>query len=104
MTNDSDAENQHEDEEVHCPVCREHTMSDNLQSQGLILSGMKALFESDEPTITNIFNVLTPYDGHTAIGLAAAFLHDLCLMIGAEPKQWLDAYREGLNHAQATAD
>jgi hypothetical protein len=90
-----------ESDEKRCPVCKTHTAEDNLQSQGLILSGMKALFDGDTPTIENIYEIMTQYDGHTAIGLAAALLNDLCVILGSEPDDFLTAYRAGLNHAQA---
>lgn len=108
MTNDSDAENQPEeqddDDSVHCPVCQTHTVADNLAAQGLVISGLKALFSGDMETVGSLYEILTPYDAHTAIGFAAALLNDICVMTGLDVDTFLDGYRKGLNHAQATID
>jgi copper homeostasis protein CutC len=99
MTTDS---TEPEDEEgPHCPVCRDFTATDNLQSQGLVVTGITALFEQDEETIKTVFSSLTPYDGHTAIGMCAAFLQELEHITGAPVEQWLTLYRKALNAAQA---
>lgn len=95
-----DSEADHE--EGHCPVCDEFSDVENMQSQGLVFSGMKALFESDDDTIKSVYSVLTPYDGHTAIGVAAALLHDMAVMMGGDPLQFIATYQQGLNRAQAS--
>lgn len=93
-----------DNEDVHCPVCREHSMKDNLQAQGVVITGIKALLDGDEATIRNVFESLTPYDGHTAIGLSAALLHDLSLITNQSADEFLNHYRKMLNDAQAKAD
>lgn len=100
MTHDSDDE--HEDEG--CPVCDEHTEAEALNSQGLVFTGMKALFEADNATIKNVYDLMTPYDGHTAIGLAAALLHDIAVVLHGDPLQFIESYQQGLNSAQATVE
>lgn len=101
MPNDSD---EHDEDDTHCQVCKEHSVAENLAAQGLVVSGIKALFSGDMETGDSLYKILTPYDGHVAIGFAAALLNDICVMTGVEPDTFLDAYRQGLNHAQAAVD
>lgn len=89
------------EEEPRCPICREHSLAQNLESQGVVLTGVRALFEGDEPTIRNVYEHLSQYDGHTAIGLCALFLNDLSILTGIPIDEWLDRYRRILNAEQA---
>lgn len=97
MTQDSD------DDDRLCPVCKDHGLSENLQSQGLIITGMQALYDGDENTIRQVAESLTAYDGHTAIGMAAGLVHDLSMITGLPIETWLKNYRQALNEAQAEA-
>lgn len=87
-----------------CPVCHSHDRAANLSAQGMVLTGMKATLEGDYTTSAMLYETLTPWDAHVAIGLAAGFLHDLCLLTGTDLAGTLENYRQKINAAQAKAE
>lgn len=91
-------------EERKCPVCAEHDIAEHVAAQGLILTGVRALFEADDETIRAVRDSMTQYDAHVAVSLVAAFLHDLAVITGSDLDLVLNNYRANLNAAQAEAD
>lgn len=88
---------------VGCPVCARHSVDDALASQGMILTGMKALVDQDDAIIEDVFSALTPYDGHTAISLCMMFVGDICMLTGTDPEEALSMLRQRLNEAHSNS-
>jgi len=88
-----------------CPVCAEHSEEERLESCLLTLNGAEAILKGDSATVKDIFQIITPYDGHTAITLYASMLLDMCEAFGADAEMTLDVnkqrVREALREQQA---
>lgn len=100
----TDPNHQHAGDRPQCPVCREHTQKDSLAAQGLVLSGVQAMFAADESKIKDVYACLTAYDGHIAITLLALYMQDLSMITGIPAELVLEKYREHINDAQASAE
>ncbi len=83
-----------------CPVCRKHSDPDSLAAQQVVLRGCQAILEKDDQMIEDIYSILTPYDGHTAISLFLAALIDISKMTGIPLQAMIGQYRANLSAAQ----
>lgn len=84
-----------------CPVCREHSAQDSLNSEGVVLAAVEALCKFDEQAIKDAFSVFTQYDAHVAVTLLAGAYDDLCNMANVPLRAYLFALRSRLNELQA---
>lgn len=83
-----------------CPVCLQHNKQEALQSQGIVLSGIEAMFNKDRVMIEALYGSFTPYDCHTAISLYAQLVDEISFMTGRDPLALLASIRADINAAQ----
>lgn len=88
---------------VGCPVCATHTQKDALESEALVLSAVEALFRADGEQILAIQASLMPYDFHSAVGLYAKSILDICNLVEVTPAETLKQYRLRINEALSKA-
>jgi hypothetical protein len=90
--------------ELACPVCKTMNTEQALASQGVVVSGVEAMFKGDFDTVQAVFESASPYDTHIAIVLLADTIDDLCRLVYANPMEYLHDMREQLNAALAKVD
>ena len=97
---EADEGQSHDDQVPGCPVCRKHTDIEAVASQQVIFLGMKAMLELDHQMVLDVFENLSPYDGHIAISLLLMALGDISMMTGVPVEAMVERYRENLTNAQ----
>lgn len=95
---------EHSEDEVQCPVCREHSPQESYAAQGLVIEGVRAMLNHDVEQIKAIADCLTQYDGHVAITMVTIFLQDLSMITGVPLEAVLNNYRKFVNDAQAEGE
>lgn len=80
-----------------CPVCSTHTRDEALASQGFVLTGVEAIMQGHGEIVTDVYNTLEKYDGHTAITLLAMAFADLAMITGVDPIDAIAQFRRQLN-------
>jgi len=90
-----------EQHDVKCPVCKQHTAADALQSEGVLLSGIEAMFAQDTAMIEQLYGNFTQYDTHVAITLLAQMYDELAYLMGVDVRDALRLFRADVNAAQA---
>lgn len=88
-------------DEIVCPVCKDHTQLEAFESQGLVLSGVRATFDRDVPLIKQIADELGPYEAHVAITMFALLMANVCDEYGDDPYRVLGEMQAYVNGAQA---
>lgn len=89
------------DKPVDCPVCKEHTESDAIASQGVLFSGMQAILDKDHATVQAVYESLTPWDAHVAITMLLTYAEDICFLTDQDLRECLVAMRQEVLSAQA---
>lgn len=84
-----------------CPVCKEHTESDAIASQGVLFSGMQAILDRDHATVQAVYDSLTPWDAHVAITLLLSYAEDICFLTDQDLPECLALMRQEVLSAQA---
>lgn len=90
-------------DEVGCPVCKAHPKAEALDSQGLVLTAIEALFKRDHQAINDLYSVFTPWDTHVAITMLAYYMVDFCKLLGIPVQAYVSATRKVLSEKQAQA-
>ena len=88
------------DEEITCPVCSDHSQEDATTSEGIVLTGVKAIVNGDTETIELLQSTLTLFDAHTAISILADIFIDIAEIFSADVNAILDHFRKQLNLGQ----
>lgn len=87
--------------DVECPVCKDRTRQDALESQSVLLTGMQAVLDRDDAQIKAVYSTLTAWDCHCAITMMLAFIADLCAVLGQDVRESLAEMRRQVQSAQA---
>lgn len=80
-----------------CKVCQEHGLQPALESGGLVIAGVQAVFDGDVDLMKAIYEQATPFDAHVAITYMAYLLDDVSHLLGVDPREYLRQSRDGIN-------
>lgn len=81
---------------VRCPVCDTHDEQSALEAEGVVLSGLKAMFDGDIDTISAVYRTISPFEGHVAITLLAHLLDEL-QQWGIDVDHYIATTRRGID-------
>ena len=66
-------------------------------AEGIVLTGLKAVIDNDDETLSLLQSTLTPDDYRTAISVLADVFQDVALLLDKDIHEMLEHFRRGLN-------
>lgn len=86
-----------EDRKNPCPVCSSHTDEEGDTAEGLVITGIKAIFDQDKATLELLQEQFGAFEAHVAMSMLAGMIALSCQVTGTPIELVLDGLRSSLD-------